>query len=72
MEFHTGNKGTATKLFLPTQDQATGHKNTPVVMIAGPKTALCVIKELPLPEQLEQWAENNLEGKERQMVEKRG
>ena len=50
------------KLFSPTAGQGTGPKDTPIAMIAGRKVAMYVLKERPSAGELEQWADNNLDG----------
>ena len=56
------------KLFSPAPGQETEPKNTPRVMIAGTKVATYVLEERPSAGQLEQWADTNLVGKERDAV----
>ena len=54
-------------LYKPDTSENTGTKDTPVAMIAGPETALYVIKERPSAAQLELWAQER-EGTEADQV----
>ena len=56
------------KLFSLAPGQETEPKDTPRVMIAGTKVATYVLEERPSAGQLEQWADTNLVGKERDAV----
>ena len=57
-----------TQLYAPTQDEELDLKQTPHAMIVGPKVVLYVLSKRPSAGQLEKWADNELEGEEREQI----